>query len=147
MARLFAAALVLLMATMIPARADEAEAVRALAAQGDAAAQFALGALYRDGQAVERDFVQALQWLHSAADQGLLDAQLALGNIYAGGSGITKDLVQAYMWFDIAASDTGDDWLRRIAGSNRDAVAARMTPAEISEAQDKVVNWKLARGP
>ena len=35
---------------------------------------------------------------------------------------------------------------RPIAGSNRDAVAARMTPAEISEAQNKVVDWKLAHG-
>ena len=146
MVRLFAAAFVLMTALLTPARADEAEAVRALAAQGDAEAQFALGAMYRDGQGVEQDFIQALRWLHSAADQGLLDAQFALGNIYAGGSGITKDLVQAYMWFDIAAAHKGDDWLRPIAGSNRDAVAARMTPAEVSEAQNKVVDWKLARG-
>jgi TPR repeat protein len=37
------------------ARADDATAVRTLAEQGDAQAQFALGTMYRDGQGVAQD--------------------------------------------------------------------------------------------
>ena len=139
-------ALVLLLGLTAPGSADEAQAVRTLAEWGDAKAQFALGTMYRDGQGVPRDYIEALKWLHSAANLGLLDAQFALGNIYTGGSGITKDVVQAYMWFDLAASHEGDDWIRPIAASNRDAVAAGMTPAEIAEAHDKVADWRIARG-
>ena len=70
-------AFVLLLGLIAPASADEAQAVRSLAERGDAKAQFALGTMYRDGQGVARDYVEALKWLHSAADQGLLDAQFA----------------------------------------------------------------------
>ena len=75
-----------------------------------------------------------------------IDAQFALGNIYAGGAGIARDNVQAHMWYDIAASQTQDVWLRGIAGSNRDALAARMAPADLSKAQQLAAEWKAKHG-
>jgi TPR repeat protein len=127
-------------------RADDATAVRTLAEQGDAEAQFALGTMYRDGQGVTRDYEEALRWWRKAAEQGVVDAQYALGNIYAGGTGIARDNVLAYMWYSIATAHTGDEWLGAIAGTNRDVLAARMTPTDISKAQRLTADWLAKHG-
>jgi TPR repeat protein len=74
-----------------------------------------------------------------------VDAQYALGNIYGGGTGVARDNILAYMWYDIAAQ-TGEEWLSAIAGTNRDVLAARMTPAEISKAQQQVAEWMVKHG-
>ncbi len=126
--------------------ADNAAAVHALAADGDADAQFVLGTMYRDGQGVAQDYAEALRWWRKAAELGVVDAQFALGNMYAGGSGIAQDNILAHMWYDIATAQTGDEWLRQIAGSNRDVLAARMTPADISKAQRLVAEWMAKHG-
>lgn len=138
--------LTLIVGLATPALADQATAIRTLAEQGDAEAQFALGTMYRDGQGVEQDYAEALRWWNSAADLGLADAQFALGNIYAGGAGIPQDDVLAYKWYDIVASRSEEDWLHAIAGSNRDALAARMSPEDIAKAQQLVVEWRAKVG-
>ncbi len=43
---------------------------RSLAEQGDAAAQYNLGVMYREGQGVPQDDVQAYLWMNVAAAQG-----------------------------------------------------------------------------
>jgi TPR repeat protein len=138
-------ALALVVGLAPPTWADSAAAVQTLAKQGDAKAQFALGTMYRDGQGVARDYAEALRWWRKAADQGVVDAQYALGNIYGGGTGVAQDNILAYMWYDIAAQ-TGEEWLSAIAGTNRDVLAARMTPAEISKAQQQVAEWMVKHG-
>jgi hypothetical protein len=140
------AALALLVGMTPLARADDAAAVRALAEQGDANAQFVLGTMYRDGQGVAQDHTEALRWWGNAAELGVVDAQFALGNLYAGGAGIAPDDIQAYMWYDIAALQTGEDWLHAIAGSNRDALAKRMTPADLAQAQRQAEEWRAKYG-
>ena len=144
--RRFAIALALLAGLVAPVSADDSSAVRTLAKQGDASAQFALGTMYRDGQGVEQDFAEALRWWRKAAEQGVVDAQYALGNIYSGGTGIAQDHVQAYMWYSIAAAHTGEEWLAAIAGTNRDVLAARMTPADIAEAKRLAAEWMAKHG-
>ena len=139
-------ALALLVGLMPLARADDTAAVRALADQGSAQAQYALGTLYRYGQGVAQDDAEALRWWRRAAELGVIDAQFALGNIHAGGAGIARDNVQAYMWYDITAQQTADDWLRGIAGSNRDALAARMTAADILKARQLAAAWTAKYG-
>ena len=139
-------ALALVVGLATSAWADNATAVRTLAEQGDAKAQFALGTMYRDGQGVARDYAEALRWWRKAAEQGVIDAQYALGNIYAGGTGIARDNIRAYMWYSIATAQTGDEWLGAIAGTNRDVLAARMTPADISKAQQLAAEWMATHG-
>lgn len=130
-----------------PAWADQhAAAVRTLAEQGDAKAQFALGTMYRDAQGVDRDYVQALGWWVKAAEQGLVDAQYALGNAYSGGTGIPRDNVLAYMWYDIAAAQTGAGWLAAIAGTNRDVLVKRMTKADLAKAKQLAADWLTKHG-
>jgi TPR repeat protein len=130
-----------------PARADQhVTAIRMLAEQGDAKAQFALGTMYRDGQGVDRDYAEALRWWGEAAEQGLVDAQYALGNAYSGGTGVKRDNVLSYMWYDIAATQTGAGWLASIAGTNRDVLVKRMTKSDLDKARRLAAEWLARHG-
>ncbi len=62
--------------------------------------------------------------------------------MYKNGQGVTQDFVQAHMWFNLASSSfpPGED--RDQAVKNRDTVAARMTPAQISEAEKLAQEWR-----
>ena len=77
--------------------------LRTLADQGDAAAQFRLGAMYYEGLEVPRDFSEAAKWYRKAADQGDAAAQTLLGDSYYRGEGVTQDYVEAVAWYRKAA--------------------------------------------
>jgi TPR repeat protein len=100
------------------------------AEQGYAGAQNNLGWMYRSGHGVPHDYQTAAKWYSLAAEQGNALAQHNLGLMYANGYGVPQDNVYAHMWFDIAAS-LGDKGVTQ----NRDIVAKKMTPADISAAQ------------
>ena len=53
-----------------------------------------------------------------------------LGFMYAIGEGVLQGFVTAHMWLNIAAANGWPD-----AAANRDKVAAKLVPADISEAQ------------
>ena len=127
---------------------DDAQAVkwyRLAADQGDASAQFNLGLMYRTGQGVPQDDAQAVKWYRLAADQGDASAQFNLGNTYDIGRGVPQDYVQAHKWFNLSASRalvTDEKDVRDSAVKNRDILAAKMTPAQIAEAQKLASAWK-----
>lgn len=73
------------------------------AAEGDAAAQFALAIRHTHGQGVKADYQQAVRWFHAAADQGHPGAQDSLGVRYATGQGVPKDERMAALCFRMAA--------------------------------------------
>ena len=80
------------------------------------------------------DFATALREFTPLAEQGDADAQGNLGVRYVNGQGVPQDNVYAHMWFNIAASSGNKG-----AVKNRDIVAKRMIPSQLSTAQ------KLAR--
>ena len=65
----------------LAACAPEIDALRVLAEQRDAEAQFLLGVRYRDGTGVPQDDAEAVRWYRLAADQGLAGAQRNLGSM------------------------------------------------------------------
>src|SRR5438445_9767441 len=65
------------------------------AGQGNADAQFGLGAMYDNGQGVAQDYQQALSWYRKAADQGNAEAQVNLGLMYGKGRGAPRDYAQS----------------------------------------------------
>ena len=89
-----------------------------------------------------QDYAQAVAWYRKAADQGYAFAQNSLGDMYADGHGVPQDYVLARMWFNLAASRATTAWLRPAAVKSRDDVAAKMTPAQIAEAQRMAREWK-----
>jgi TPR repeat protein len=82
-----------------------------------------------------------VKWLRKAADQGDAHAQNNLGFLYATGRGVPQDYIQAHMWFNLAGAQGDTD-----AINNRDLVAAKMTPAQLSEAQKLARQWKPKSG-
>jgi TPR repeat protein len=81
---------------------------RLLANQGDARAQFCLGAMYFGGEGVpQQDEAEAAKWFHLSAEQGELKAQAILGHMYMTGRGVPQDDGEAVKWLQKAA-DKGD---------------------------------------
>ena len=112
---------------------------RMAAEKGLAMAQFTLGFIYDNGKGVPQDYAMAALWYRKAADQGLADAQNNLGRMYSEGQGVPLDYVQAHMWFNLAASRAPEDDLPI---KNRNFVAAKMTSAQITQAQKLAREWK-----
>jgi TPR repeat protein len=56
--------------------------------------------------------------------------------MYANGFGVAKNYVQAHKWYNLSAA-SGEE----IAKKNRDSLAAKMTPAQITEAQRLASAW------
>ena len=79
----------------------------------------------------------ALRLWSPLAEQGNAGAQTNLGLMYANGQGVPKHYVQAHMWLNLAAAQNDV-----AATKNRDLVVAKMTPAQIAEAQKLAREWK-----
>jgi uncharacterized protein len=120
---------------------------RPLAEQGDAKAQVALGDLFNNGLGVKQDYAEAVRWYRKAAEQGNHWGQNNLAIMYEEGRGVPQDYVQAHMWFNLSAAQYSDSEkeVRDTVITHRNSVAAKMTPAQIAEAQKLAREWKLQK--
>lgn len=143
--------------------------LRPLAEQGNAGAQFNLGASYFKGEGVAQDHEQAEKWFRLAAQQGYVNAQSSLGVLYL----IRNDFKGALPWVQLSADHgyppsqgnlgimyangqgVAKDYVRAHmwfglaaaqgdtdAANNRNSVAKLMTPAQIARAQKLAQEWK-----
>jgi TPR repeat protein len=123
---------------------DFSDSVRTLqreAESGNAEAAFELGARYASGEDVTQDYAQAVKWFTRAAAGGQVLAAATLGAYYWAGRGVPQDDVSAYMWSSIA-KEGGDE-----ASKYRLAILrARMTGAQISEAEQRAGDWQRTHG-
>lgn len=110
--------------------AEAAKWYRLAAGQGHPPAQNNLGLLYKEGHGVPQDYAEAANWFRLAAEQGNASAQANLGVLYENGNRVLQDYIAAHMWYNIAASAGRDSVAPR-----RDAIAAKMQPSDVSEAQ------------
>ena len=123
-------------------RGDYATALREfrpLAEQGNAEAQFNLGAMYNFGYGVPQDYAEGMKWLRKAAEQGNAPAQYNLGIMYAMGTGVSTNNVRAYMWWSLAKAQG-----QVKAAGNLKILRERMTPAQIAKAQALAAEWRQA---
>jgi TPR repeat protein len=107
------------------------------AIQGDASAQLNLGVIYGNGKGVPEDYQQALYWFRLSVRQGNAMALTQLGLLYERGHGVPQDFVLALKWYILGAAH-GDE----LGAELRDALATRMTPAQIFQAQQQAQEWK-----
>jgi TPR repeat protein len=110
------------------------------AEQGQVAAQSYLGYMYAQGRGVPQDDVKAAQWLRRAADQGFPAAQFLLGLMVDKGQGVKQDFVEAEVLLDLAvarADPKERDYWTRV----RNAVASKLTRAELAQAQKRALEW------
>ena len=82
-------------------------AMRDVAQQGHASAQYNLALMYGNGQGVPQDYAEAAKWYRLAAQQGYVLAQYNLGVMYANGQGVPQDFAEAVKWYKLAA-EQGD---------------------------------------
>lgn len=83
--------------------AQDAQAYRTRAEQGDAEAQYALCSVYRTGRGVPQSYAEAYLWCRKAADQSYAKAQYGVGYLYYYGYGVDGDFAEALRWFHLAA--------------------------------------------
>ncbi|MDQ0503321.1 tetratricopeptide repeat protein [Xanthobacter agilis] len=111
-----------------------------LAEAGDARAQAMLGLLYEYGHGVPQDFAVAAWWYGCAAERGDANGQYLLGRLYDKGRGVPQDVVLAQKWLILAAARSGRPE-RETYVRIRDAVASKMSRAQITLAQQLALQW------
>jgi len=107
-----------------------------LARQGEAAAQFALGVMYANGQGVTQDYQAALAWFRKSAEQGNALAQYYLGLMYDNGQGVAQDYQAAVAWYRKAAEQGDADAQFNLGVMYRKGLGV---------AQDNVVAYALCK--
>ena len=112
-----------------------------LAERWDPRAQTYVGVMYLRGRGVPQNFLVAAYWLHLAAGAGFPEAQYFLGLMYDKGQGVPQDFVLAHAWLNLAVAHAQprvrDHWLLI-----RDAVASKMTEAQLWEARKLAYEWR-----
>jgi uncharacterized protein len=110
--------------------------------RGSATAQHSLGLMYAGGIGIRQDLAESARWFRRAAIQGNAESQLLLGLSYAAGNGVPENYSTAYMWLNLSASRLSAGLFRDEAIRGRDAMLARMSPAQIREAQRLAREWQ-----
>jgi TPR repeat protein len=147
----------LLSTAVVPARADgdaagsrayavqnyvrAAEIFLPLAEQGDARAQTYIGVMYLRGQGVPQNFAVAAYWLHLASAAGIPTAQYFFGLMYDKGQGMPQDFVLAQAWLNLAVAHA-EPRVRSRWVLIRDAVASKMSEAQLAEARRLAYEWR-----
>jgi TPR repeat protein len=131
-------------------RKDMATAARiwkVWAGKGNAEAQTLLGAMYWSGEGVPHNLNEAARLYLAAAKQGYARAQNNIGFMLGFGDGIPpRDDVEAYKWIRLSLDRYTARNQDRLDQAKKDlaTLAARMTPAQMIEAEKRVRAWKPA---
>lgn len=126
----------------VPQDFSEARAWLSKAAdKGHADAINLFGIMYANGRGVPVDLAEAAKRFRQAAEKGSAAAQNNLASAYMGGRGVPRDEMLAYFWYNLAASRLPQSQ-RAAAAASRDALARRLSPAEIERAQAVARTWK-----
>jgi TPR repeat protein len=119
--------------------------IEPLARRGNARAEALLGFMYEHGLGVPQSWPAAVDHYLVAAEKGDPGGQYLLGLMYDKGFGTSRDLVLAYKWLDLAAGHAprqSREHLLRL----RDAVASKMTKAQIDLGEQLALEWSLRAG-
>lgn len=103
-------------------RGDHAGAIayyRAVAAEGDPAAEYVMGILYQSDKGKLRDDAEAAKWLQKSSDDHYPAAMRELSQLYRDGVGVAKDSARALTLLRAAAS-AGDANAQTDLGQNFD---------------------------
>ena len=99
------------------------------ASHGDPIATFLLAAIVSSPEG-GGDLKEGTRLMRRAADMGMPAAMANLGILYLRGQGVPQDYVLGYVWLARAVAAGLDDAIEL-----RDALASRLSPEQIAEAQ------------
>jgi uncharacterized protein len=103
-----------------------------------------LGFKYEHGLGVPQSFDMAVSLYLRSAERGDPTGQYLLGLMYDKGHGVPRDEVLAHKWLNLAAAHAprrNREYYLRL----RDAVASKLTPAQLYVAQELAVEWEPER--
>jgi uncharacterized protein len=109
--------------------------------QRNARADALLGFKYEHGLGVPQSLVVAVDLYMRAAERGDPTGQYLLGLMYDKGHGVWRDEVLAHKWLNLAAARAPAGRYRDHYLRLRDAVASKMTPAQLYVAQSLAIQW------
>jgi TPR repeat protein len=104
--------------------------------QGSFKARYALGTLLCPTCVPAPDYTEAALRFRAAAEHGAALAQANLALLLAEGRGAAKDQVEALMWYELATR-AQQEGVAELAMRERDALAQRLTPQQVSEAKSR----------
>ncbi len=107
---------------------------------GNADVQFSMGLKFANGEGAMRDYAQAAEWYHKAADQSHSLAQFNLGMMYAHGQGVTRDAARSVMWYGRAAQQ-GDAGAQFNLGENCHRASLQGKRADAPESRIEAYKW------
>lgn len=117
---------------------------RKAADQGNAVAQYNVGALYT-AENGHRNDARAAQWYRKAADQGLAAAQSELALFHVNGWGVPKDTVAGYALLSCAAAAVPEAPNRDVVLKNRETLSGYMSAQQIGAAEALAAEMKADR--
>jgi TPR repeat protein len=97
---------------------------------GNLDAAFRLGAIYKDGLGIRRNYKVAARWLQKAADGGIPEAQYEIGDLYWDGRGVKQSRKKALRWWRVAASKGIAKAMYRIAEAHASGAGIRRNAKE-----------------
>ena len=118
----------------------EPEVISPKADYGDAEVQFNMGLKFANGQGATRDYAQAAEWYHKAAEQCHSLAQFNLGMMYAHGQGVARDAAQSVIWFGRAARQ-GDAGAQFILGESCHRASLEGARKDAPESRIEAYKW------
>jgi TPR repeat protein len=131
----------------IAAYGDPATAARRIGSmvrRGSPRGEALLGYMYEHGLGVPQSWPAAVDYYLLAAEHGDPTGQYLLGLMYDKGFGVSRDVVLAYKWLDLAAAHApkgNKEYFQRL----RDAVASKMTRAQLDLGQQLALEWSMLR--
>jgi TPR repeat protein len=128
----------------VGAAKDVARAIRwyrLAIAYGDLEGYNRIAGLYQNGDGVPKDLQAAIRWYSAAAKRDSSNAKFNLGLIYSDDRSDVTDYVKAYAWLTIADMHEIDAPSGWTPGAFRDRLKAKMTEAQVTEAQQRVQRW------
>ena len=115
--------------------------MRPRAERGVPRAETLLGVMYLRGQGAPQNYQVAAKWFKAAANANEPAAQYFLGQLYDRGLGVAQDFVLAEAWLELAVAGAEPQW-RRSWTLIRDAVASKLSRADLEEAQRLAADWR-----
>lgn len=110
--------------------------LRLAAANGDASAEFNVGARFAEASGVKQDFKQAAHWYQRSAVKGFAQAQYRLGTLYERGLGVRTDAIKAAVWYKAAAAQGNIKAMHNLAvlkANSNDGAPDYMSAANLFE--------------
>jgi hypothetical protein len=105
-----------------------------------------LGWMYYKGEGTRKNISEAIYWLTKAVDRGEVFAYGSLGTVRLEGNGFIQDDIETYKLFKLAISKMPKGNARDDEQKRLEAVKARMSDAQISQAEALAKEWKPLKG-